>query len=193
MINDRSRLQYLLTRYTENNCTREELLELFTMIKNAGDDEVLHQYLEPVWQSITAGDKMPELDRNKIYQNIVAGNVVHQMHAPRRWMRYAAAVILLASGTIGTYLFVKAPKTIPIGTYAKNSVIKQDRKSATLTLADGSHIMLNNKSAGIITTQNNVPVNQIAHGEIAYQLNTAKPSKAQAYNALVTPLGGQFA
>lgn len=192
MINDRSKLQYLLSRYTANNCTREELLELLNLIKDAGEDESLNQSLEDVWQSVSTADKTPDINRDRIFENIVAGNRVRQMPVPRRWMKYAAAVLLLASGAIGLYLHNLTPKTKKNGVYA-NTLTKHDRNKAILVLADGSRVTLNNKGGGVVATQNEVPVNQIANGEIAYQPNDAMSSKEQTYNVLATPLGGQFA
>jgi transmembrane sensor len=193
MIHDHSRLQYLLSRYTANNCTRKELLEFFTMIKDAGDDESLNQLLEPVWQSISDTDKIPDLDRDKIFKNITAGNHVIPMQSPRRWMRYAAAALLLASGAVGFYYYNTKASSKISSSYANKAPTKQDRNKATLTLADGTLMPLNNKVGGVIVTQNEVPVKQVANGEIIYQSNSAKLPKEQTYNTLATPLGGQFA
>ncbi|SDE58797.1 FecR family protein [Mucilaginibacter pineti] len=193
MTTDQSRLQDLLTRYAENSCTREELLELFTMIKDAGGNESLKETLAPIWETIGADDKIPDLDRDRIYENIMSGTPVRQMHTSRKWIRYAAAAILLFSASIGFYLLNRTSAPAQSGLYAKKTVSEHEHNKAVLTLSDGSHVTLNSKRSGVIATQNQVPVNQSANGEIAYQPNVIPKSLKPTFNILATPLGGQYA
>jgi transmembrane sensor len=193
MINDRSRLQYLLDKYAADNCTRAELLELFKLIKEAGNDDALKESLEPIWQSISATDKIPGLNKERIFENILASPALKQVPAPGRWTRYAAAAILLVSASVGIYLLNRAPSLQKDGVYAKKATTSPDRNKATLTLSDGSRVTLNSKGEGIIATQNQVPVKQFANGEIAYEPNSGVKPQGKTFNILATPLGGQYA
>ena len=192
MANDQLRLQYLLTQYAANNCTREELTELFTMIGDAEDDTQLHDSMEEVWHTISATDKLPNIDKNTIFNNVLDEPRVRNIHPLSKWVGYAAAVLILFAVPYALHKFHRAHQVSTNNVAANNVIIKPGGNKAVLTLANGTQIPLNNTHPGIIATQNNIPVTQQANGGIAYQENSEGIVSSQTFNTLATPVGGQF-
>ena len=192
MANDQLRLQYLLTQYAANNCTREELLELFTMIGDAEEDTQLHDSLEEVWHTISATDKLPNIDKDSIFTNILNEPPVRRLQPLGKWISYAAAVLILFAVPFALHKFLRTKQVSTNNTVANNIIIKPGSNKAVLTLANGTQIPLNNTRSGIIATQNNIPVTQQANGAIAYQAHPAGTASIQSFNTLATPVGGQF-
>ncbi len=191
MPTDHLRLQFLLTQYAENDCTREELLELLAIINDEGIDEDLNEIVTAIGQAISADDTLPKLDKEKIFNQIIAVKPVIQISLLRRWIGYAAAILIVGIA-ITFYRRNQAPPQIPVKTYVIHTDIAPGGNKAVLTLADGATINLNDKHTGTVATQNQVPVKQVGSGAIAYQPHAAVTSSAAAYNMLSTPVGGQY-
>lgn len=132
---------------------------------------------EAAWQKIEAQGKKPA----KIVP--IKNN--------RRWW-YAAAAVLLLGGFL-TYRFAfKQPDKAPIvkTTPEKNDVAPGGNK-ATLTLADGSTIILDNAANGNLAEQGNSKIVKLNNGQLAYNALNEKPTEI-VYNTISTPRGGQY-
>jgi ferric-dicitrate binding protein FerR (iron transport regulator) len=111
--------------------------------------------------------------------------------ASRRWWWPAAAAVLLVSFSVAAYftLFNHKEKqnmatTGPTEQRFKNDVAPGSEK-ATLTLADGTKIILDNTSNGTIATQGNAVVIK-EDGLLAYNVDQAKSQNKIIYNNLTT-------
>ena len=96
------RLHYLLLQYANNNCTRNELLELFQAMEEAGHDAALHNSLQNIWQHITDSETLPDIDKEVLYTSIISAAPVHALPARKyTWLKMAAAAVLvLALGSL---------------------------------------------------------------------------------------------
>lgn len=118
--------------------------------------------------------------------------------APERKLRFlrpaaaAAAIVLLAAG--GWYFTRHNGQSATIAAATPAPPSRQDiqpgSEKATLTLADGSTIDLDNASAGSLATQGGAQVRKTGDGRITYA--AATPSEEKTYNILSTPKGGQY-
>lgn len=107
------------------------------------------------------------------------------------WPRIAvAAAVLLAFLTI-SILFVKHQKDKHQSQANQMADLLPGGNKATLILANGSKVILNNSKNGTISTQGNVVVNKKSDGQLVYQ---AAGNNAQTvlYNTITTPKGGQY-
>ncbi|MEO6731956.1 MAG: FecR family protein [Ferruginibacter sp.] len=110
--------------------------------------------------------------------------------------RIAAAACVFGLLVTGAYFFFSNKEIMPVQT-AKKSINKQlnndvlpGGNKATLTLADGSTINLDDAQNGALAQQGNTRIIKI-DGKLAY--NTAnKNSDEIVYNTVSTPRGGQY-
>ena len=107
-----------------------------------------------------------------------------------RWI--AAAAILIAAFGVGFFLFQKS--TILSNAYLAQKNVVQDvlagGNRATLTLANGTKLILDSAANGNLTNQENVNIIKVEDGQLAYQ--TFGNRTAQAYNTISTPRGGNY-
>ena len=109
--------------------------------------------------------------------------------------RMAAAAVLLL-GLAGSYfLIVDTSKREPALVRGHrppllNDVAAPASNKAILTLADGTHIVLDSATNGTLAQQGNVVVAKMNNGKIAYNAGLGKKGKVQ-YNTLTVPKGSK--
>jgi ferric-dicitrate binding protein FerR (iron transport regulator) len=106
-----------------------------------------------------------------------------------RKLSWAAAIILIA---VGIYTWsVNNRKQNPTTT-TRLSDIPPGKNTAILTLSDGSAIVLDSSSNGVLATQGNTRILKNATGRITYTPNNTTTDIASLDNTLSTPKGGQY-
>ncbi|TAN17262.1 MAG: FecR family protein [Chitinophagaceae bacterium] len=202
------RLSYLLKQYKDGSLTEKETEELKTFCSPGQEPELLDWIQQRMETQRSSRDNIPaaelqaltakilSLDKPGIREERVKATAVRRMRHSKI-VRWAAAVILLLIGASVYYYTVKrtdegkAPKISATG----NDVAPGSNK-AILTLANGSKVLLDSVSNGIVTSQGNSKVIKVANGMIAYnnsQRTTHRlPLTTVSYNTLTTPRGGQY-
>jgi ferric-dicitrate binding protein FerR (iron transport regulator) len=182
------RLQYLWKRWMSKTASEEEVEELFAAIRANGNNMLP----EPQ----TVGPFQGGLDDEKkafILQTILdAKPVVKVRHI--RYVWYAAAsVVIIMLGAMG-YLYMNrqqiASNVQPV-IAATATDIQPGTQRAILTLSDGSTIVLDSASNGVIAKQGHTSIVKNASGEILYNADE-KPSGKILYNTMSTPRGGMY-
>jgi transmembrane sensor len=187
-----TRLQYLLQQYANNNCTQQELLELMESINKNGDNQDLRQGLEGVWGQVSPKDFVPKIDKEQIFEQIVASGKVHKLQSRKqqlfRW--FSAAVVLVALG-FAFYQIKNNSKPLPaVASVQKN--IGPGKDKAVLTLANGKTIVLGDKDGKVLIDKGNEFIVRVGHGRMAYKNESNDRPDANAYHTLTTPKGGQY-
>lgn len=194
------RIRYLFRRYLQKTCTEEELQELFAYIDQPANRPLLEALMDAEYETLQPVTGAQETDWEHMFERVVQRNedeLVYVNNVNRfRWMRVAAAAIVVLAIGIAGYWFINRP--------GKNDVAKNDQPinrtaadvlpgsdKAVLTLADGSVITLDSAGQGILTQQGNVQVFKNKAGEVVYKPGTGSGS-AVTYNLLSTPKGGQY-
>jgi transmembrane sensor len=117
---------------------------------------------------------------------------VHHIKSRKNWIPYAAAVLLLIAA--GTYYWF-TPKEKPSVTQNNPVPVQNDvapgGNKATLTLADGSKIVLDSAQQGTIAKESNTTIIKTAQGKIEYKSGREKVATL-TYNTMMTPRGGQY-
>ena len=118
---------------------------------------------------------------------------VRMLFPRRRWVAYAAAALLaIVSGV----LFFKQNKTAPKPiTLPKQDIVKEippGGNKATLTLADGATISLDDAKKGDIARDGNAEIVKAGSGGTLVYHAMAGKQEAIAYNTITTPRGGQY-
>ncbi|MVT08464.1 FecR family protein [Chitinophaga tropicalis] len=182
MPDHQERIAYLLARYVNKTCSREELEELFSYIGKDEHRHSLEELLEHTWQG---NHPTPEIDYEGVWQQIMPVEAPSRRKVfTMRRLAVAASVLLLAGIAVWTMYSRKPAKTPPVARQEIPAVIVPGSSKATLTLGDGSVVTLD--STGNQVIQNGI---QQKNGQLLY---AASQGEAVHYNKLSTPRGGQF-
>ncbi|PWV56127.1 FecR family protein [Chitinophaga sp. S165] len=185
MPDHQQRIAYLLARYVDKSCSREELDELFAAIGRGDDPETLDHLLEDVWHG---EHPAPDIDYEQVYQQI------RPVEQPRtkvfnfRRMAVAASFALLVGVAFWMAQRRHTAKRPVLAEQAAPAVIVPGGNKAELTLADGTVVTLDSAGKQVIR-QGNMAIQQ-HNGQLSYASQPADGSIH--YNKLTTPRGGQF-
>ncbi|WP_262247381.1 FecR family protein [Parapedobacter soli] len=201
---DSNRLQQLLTQYFENTITREDCEELLAYLDD-GDPEGVSGAIDRAFQkrSFAALRFDPER-KDTIYNQLIAEirqrQAVSSQQLPAHkfsiapWLKVAA--LLIAAVTVG-FLLYQATGTgfgvSPEVSENKNEITLPEHNEATLTLADGSTILLNDSSGGVLARELGVEIRKDADGSIFYEARGGDVVEAALkYNTFSTPKGSTY-
>ena len=187
-----TRLAALIEKFERGTATEAEILELNGWYHSFDDTKA----------EITREDTLTESEiRENIKAKIFTSIQIEQskrvvlIRKNIRAIAAAAILIFFASGyiIINNYLkkdneLAQSPvKPIP-------NVIVPGGNKAQLTLADGSTIILDSASNGLLTTQGKIQVIKLDDGLLAYTINGKLVTEKDEsfYNTISTPRGGQY-
>lgn len=181
----------LYEKYMSGQCTAAEKKQLdayrdeMTLADESwDDDEVTESDVQNrIWQRLNDSRKVVPITKKK------SNNY--------RWLQVAA--ILLA--TLFVWVFFMPGKknqkiaNVKLTNIHKKTIVPGGNK-AYLTLADGSHIVLNDAQSGALATGSGVKVNKIANGTLVYDVSGSADNNTSVitpeFNTITTPRGGQY-
>lgn len=193
-----NRLAYLFNRYFEKTATPEEKEELLGLLALSADDEQLTLLLRRAWDDFKADEAIfTPAQSEKIIQSILyptaADNVItmETVRARISWEKYVAAAAVLLVVGVGLFYKSRSPKTMPQQAKLTHDVAPGGDK-ATLTLADGSTITLDNARNGVLAKQGNCEVDKTGNGQLVYHATQMAANNTPQLNTVTTPRGGQY-
>lgn len=147
MITDQTRLHYLLQRYAGNACTKQEMEELFTKIREARHDEEVNNFLEETWNNIRPGEPIPFINWETMFRQVI--NTPAILAPPLikfGWSKVAAVFFIVACSAATIYYAARLPPTKEVveHTIKISDIPKPNHK--LIHLQDGSKVLLNNNS-----------------------------------------------
>lgn len=110
------------------------------------------------------------------------------------YWKYAAAVLIFGLLSYAVFDAAYNPKGSVVVTEAKQAVgndVLPGGDKATLTLADGSVVSLEEMENGTVREENGIRVSK-KDGQIVYELMKQGNNTAVTYNTITTPVGGQY-
>ena len=199
---DQERIGYLLKQFAAGTCSRSELDELMSCIRNAEKDEPFHQALSDEWNTIAAGKPLLPVAWEQMFDEIITeaepaskGALEYLPAAKRRSVSIirwtAAAAVLLLLATVAALWWKNDRAVDPAKTALAVKDVAPGHEGAILTLANGSVVVLDSAANGNIATQANVNVSK-QNGKLVYQNNAATPAAETMMNTLSTPRGRQY-
>ncbi len=192
------KMQLLFQKFLKGSAVKEEKEALADLVAKESDD-TLTDLLKSGWEQTDLSEKgLSDEEAQKVLQNILTPGIeeapIYKIPFYKKpSFRVAASVILL----VGVFAIIKLTqqKNIepPLGSDPVASIIKNDvapgGNKATLQLADGSTIILDNVDNGNVANQGQTKIIKI-DGQLAY--NADGSSKEILYNTISTPRGGQY-
>jgi transmembrane sensor len=202
------RIEYLLSLFFNNTITYSEKKELAEWIEASKDNEDIRKVLSSTWLTYEPYTILPDEISEKILliifsntKKTIAGeekNIpVININKTKKWWKpfiAAASIILFLTGI--SYLLLHqgnnkiAAKNNPLPVIPINDV-KPGGNKAILTLSDGSQILLDSASSGVLANQGNARITKLPGGQISYNTNGLATSKV-LYNKMTTPVGGMY-
>ncbi|WP_165798465.1 FecR family protein [Chitinophaga costaii] len=107
------------------------------------------------------------------------------------WYKVAAAAVLLAGIAMGTYLLAHRHPVMTVRELAAHD-IQPGKNAATLTLSNGTRIVLDEQLQGKVAEQAGVRVTKNATGEIVYDDAAVSGGGEHLYNTLTTSKGETY-
>lgn len=172
-------INQLIARYQQGKASADEVKLIETYYR------ALEHRADPQGQ----GEQFPDENTwNEIKSNIDL-NIYSATKQPRTfklWKSISVAAAVIAF--IGICIYLYKPATKPAAETNIASNIKPGKAGATLTLANGKQILINDALAGNIASQSGVKISKSADGQILYEVTDQNTSNIE-YNTLTTVQG----
>jgi ferric-dicitrate binding protein FerR (iron transport regulator) len=166
-----SRIVYLLQQYLDKRISKEELVELNSLLEDESAEEPMQRAMETILRSELAEDQP-----RRVYSIRKIG-----------WMAAAAVVLMAVTGLWLIYSAgrEKAPASVAVAHDAAPGGNK-----ALLTLGNGDTIQLDEARAGLVGQQGRTRLIKSVDAQLLYE--GAGGDSGIQYNVLATPRGGQY-
>lgn len=179
------RIIYLIKGDINKTLSGPEFLELESWKKRNSENEELFDELYNEEYRVAQLKNWSVSDTEDALFRVKSRITAHRNRYRR--LAYAAGLIVIASFSLLIY-FVTRPVETKVYYSAKQISVMPGINTATLTLADGKKIDLNNVNTGTIAKQSGVTIDKNNDGELIY---TGAGNNIQ-YNTIETQRGGQF-
>lgn len=198
MLSDRSRLHYLLTRYISGSIDSDESEELAAIVAEL-EDHAIYTAMERAAADAMVRSK-PRL-ANELHYRRILQNPRLQTDPPRgvrsrgrRRVLYGWSVGAAAAVIIAVSLFIRGSGSDEEAkaTSFVAAEIQPGRDKATLTLADGRTVTLDDLEGGRIAEEMGIRISKTDDGQIMYESVGEHTGIEQAYNRIQTPKGGEY-
>ena len=201
-MSDTSRKQYLLEKYLHDDCTLQELEELYESLATEEDTAPYKEVLQALWLEIKA-EKSMSADRAKNMLEHIFSSGKKNRPGTRSSFYWKAAAILLpavAAATIYWQLaqhrpYTSAPPAKMVAQASQHSVrtILPGSHKAILVLGNGRQLDLTDSAQKQVLKNNGI---QVANNTNRLVYNNQAPEDTAlhniSYNSLITPRGGEY-
>jgi transmembrane sensor len=173
------------------------------------EEEELKQWLEQdaanqqLFDSLKNGDSLGKelqffssVDKDAAWQNLtktINGPPQRPIRRIKYW-QYAAAVLVLGILSYVVFEYTYNRERLEVVKHEvqqpKNDVLPGGNK-ATLTLADGTVVLLEDMTDGTVKDENGIRISK-KEGQVVYEILNQEGSGEIVYNTIRTPVGGQY-
>jgi len=129
--------------------------------------------------------------KDRVYRQLI--RETEEAKSPRKRWWYAAASVLLI-GSISLYWYHGQERSAMLSQQMTNTqaLVKPGKNVATLTLADGSIIPLDEILAGKIAAESGINITKTEDGQLIYRSLPTSSGEPPVYHRISTPRGGQY-
>lgn len=148
---DTTRLKRLFQKYLRNECSNQELEELFLFIKEKPISMELNHILNDAWEELTKYKVLDDKHSRYLFDQIMSNTIRRQPKPSRHWLsplRVAAAAIVVFA--IGIFAIQSYWKVIDYQEVAQTEKIVKSNprgQKMLISLEDGSTVKLNAESS----------------------------------------------
>lgn len=178
-----NKLVALLNKYHRNECTDEEILQLGAWYEEIAKDV---PGAEPSDQTVHA--MRDAIQRSPRFQATPTAGHRLLRRSLLRYAALAASLVFLLATSVLLYrhsLVERHPTTT-------SNIIVPGSNKATLTLADGTRIALDDQPEKLISNQGGISISTDAQGVLEYRATSPGNTPPRLTNTLATPRGGSY-
>ncbi|NAY91426.1 DUF4974 domain-containing protein [Muricauda sp. JGD-17] len=181
----------LLEKYIAQSASEEETKALMYAVHSGKYDDLLKKHLDDM--KLGPLEDVSEQRAGELFQNIIqtAKPFPESKVKKGTWRTYGVATAAVVLFAFGLSLFFDQERN----QIAPNGIesIMPGTDKATLTLDDGSQVVLDSTSQGAVANQGNIQVIN-GQGHLSYVTSAGSwQNKEIVYNTVTTPRGGQYA
>lgn len=185
----------LFQRYLEGSATEPEMAELMIFLGDAQYAALFEEIIGNAFVSYQDESAIAPEQIEVILQHIFAKtgtDKVIVIQKPMLWKRIAVAASIILCLSFASLFILHQQKALQSAqrVSSQKSILPGGNK-ATLTLANGSKIILTTAKTGKLALQANSSIHKAADNEIVYNPTKNQSAKID-YNVLATPRGGQY-
>lgn len=190
------RLNILFKKYFDKTANQQEREELFLLVSTVENRENIEHEMELHWVNFNAiNNPFSVQDKSAMIENMLhfigeeAVKPNKQVKTFKLFLKWVVAASIAIVVMFGSYFYYNNDKQ-STDAVAYEQDIAPGKNVATLTLANGQKILVNNALSGNIAMQSGVKISKTPDGQIVYEImdNGAKNS---GYNTLSTSRGEQ--
>ncbi len=199
------RLRYLIQSYLTDTISADEWAELRDHVKSLADNEDLYTVIDGLWEDVALEQPM-EIASDAIYRQIIGDpNLLADPPTMRqkplvrtyRWPMMGSAAALLCIALTWFFADRYHQRKEPVSALAHegtaSGTILPGGNIATLTLADGTVIKLDEASVGNLKEVGESRIVKSADGLITYEATGSIAAMAEkGFNEINTPKGGEY-
>jgi len=192
------RITVLIQQFADGSISREDYTELIRHFNLTGNDEQLFTAMDEVWNDANPSVPYTQEQEERFYQQLISTPAFtptkHTKRTLSLWSRLTAAAVVLVAVSAGIYFYRIADQPGDPDRFVKNDLAPGGNK-ATLTLADGRVINLNDAAQGDLASQGGIAIMKTKDGQLVYSVkgaDAANPAQAMLLNTIATPRGGQY-
>ncbi|MCE6988077.1 FecR family protein [Dyadobacter sp. CY323] len=188
----------LIVRYLKGDLSAEEQVQLNTWLDSDPENRRLVADLENEAKLESDLEFISSVDKDAAWQNI-SGRISNKVPERRLWpvfgnWKYAAAILIFGMLSYAAFELSYNEERSEIAEVkpveVKNDALPGGDK-ATLTLADGTVVALEDIADGTVREENGIRVSKVA-GQLVYEVVKSAETAVNAYNTIQTPVGGQY-
>ncbi|MBE9599379.1 FecR family protein [Pedobacter sp. MC2016-24] len=187
---EEQRLIYLYQQHKARQLSSVEEQEWQTAL--AEDSNLLLQTVGADWDRLNADEYVKvnaESSKNTLKYILSQPQL---KPAVKLWPKIAVAATLIFSMASAAYFYI-GRQSILSNSVAFDQVIKPGKNRATLTLADGKEISLNDAANGDLIKQAGLSISKTAEGQLVYNVeNVDNITDDSKMNTISTPNGGEW-
>ncbi|WP_316811811.1 FecR family protein [Pedobacter heparinus] len=189
------RISFLLDRYIHNTCSAKELHELFQLLEDQDNNELLQQDLRELWQNTSPGQHHTDAQWDQLYESMMKKRPKEsKLSSKKRFTILTAAASLLLLLFAGTFFYYQQKSNL--NTIAQHTTIDNELtpggNKAILTLSNGTKVTLDEVLNGKVSGQAGVQITKTASGQLIYRIQNSSVSSKLSFNTIETPRGGQY-
>lgn len=187
----------LISRYRRGVLTYNESEQLRKWIEDDVENQQLFESLSNEQAIAENMQFFSSVDKNKAWQNITSTINESSQQQPTTFGKYwrsIAAAMIIGILSYGIFEYTRSDelsKLVSIDVPLQTNDVLPGGNKATLTLADGSVVLLEDMINGTVKEENGIRISK-EDGQIVYEIIDQQRKEEIFYNTIHTPIGGQY-